>query len=170
MKKYGQINDTSNEGAYLVERIFKFYAGDQKCHFFINCQCIFHFLMIKKLRSLYIVDEENHVRKLSMLWMVLFACWVYCQGQKTMQCKSCRYHVLQTLTNLQGQSRQTGFLELALRDRHMQVRFFRKVFLESWDLRNFASATSFHEMHHVHHLQPNLQTYKKYFWKKRFWM
>ena len=29
---------------------------------------------------------------------------------------------------IQGQSRQTGFFELALRDRNMQVRFSRKVF------------------------------------------
>ena len=60
--------------------------------FFINCQCIFHFLMIKNLRSLYIVDKENHVTKLSMLWMVLFACWVYCQGQK----KQCNVKVVDT--------------------------------------------------------------------------
>ena len=32
---------------------------------------------------------------------------------------------------IQGQSRQTGFFELALRDRNMQVRFFWKMFLES---------------------------------------
>ena len=47
------------------------------------------------------------------------------------------------LNLLQGQSRQTGFFELALRDRNMQVRFFWKVFLKSWDLRNFASAPVF---------------------------
>ena len=40
---------------------------------------------------------------------------------------------------IQGQSWQTGFFELALRDRNMQVRFFWKVLLKSWDLRNFAS-------------------------------
>ena len=32
---------------------------------------------------------------------------------------------------LQGQSWQTGFLKLALRDRNMQVRFFWKVVLKS---------------------------------------
>ena len=47
---------------------------------------------------------------------------------------------------LQGQSWQTGFLELA---RNMQVRFFWKVVLKSWDLRNFATATSFHEIYTV---------------------
>ena len=36
----------------------------------------------------------------------------------------------QLLLVVQGQSRQTGFFELALRDRNMQVRFFWKVFLE----------------------------------------
>ena len=32
---------------------------------------------------------------------------------------------------IQGQPRQTGFFELALRDRNMQVKFFWKVFLKS---------------------------------------
>ena len=32
---------------------------------------------------------------------------------------------------VQGQSRQTGFFELALRDRNMQLKFFWKVFLKS---------------------------------------
>ena len=44
------------------------------------------------------------------------------------------------------------------------IRFFWKVFLKSWDLRNFASVTSFHEMHHVSHLRPNLQKYLVPYW------
>ena len=40
---------------------------------------------------------------------------------------------------IQGQSRQTGFFELALIDRNMKVRFFWKVVLKFWNLRNFAS-------------------------------
>ena len=67
---------------------------------------------------------------------------------------------------VQGQSWQTVFFKLALRDRNMQVRFFWKVFLKSWDLRNFASATSFHEIYTVCHLRSNLQTCKKNWGKK----
>ena len=57
---------------------------------------------------------------------------------------------------VQGQSTQTVFSKLALRDRNMQVRLFWKVVLKFWGLRNFASATSFHEMYTVCHLQSNL--------------
>ena len=70
---------------------------------------------------------------------------------------------------LQGQPWQTGFFELALRDRNMQVRFFWKMFLESWDLRNFASATSFYEMHHVRHLRPNLQKFLVPYWILKYY-
>ena len=69
---------------------------------------------------------------------------------------------------LQGQSTQTVFYKLALRDRNMQVRFFWKVILKSWDLRNFASATSFCEIYTVRHLWSNLKTCKKHFGKKDF--
>ena len=67
---------------------------------------------------------------------------------------------------IQGQSWQTGFFELALRDRNVQVRFFWMVPLKSWDLRNFASATSFCEIYTVRHLRSNLQTCKKNLGKK----
>ena len=46
---------------------------------------------------------------------------------------------------LQGQSRQTVFFELALRDRNVQVRFCLKVVLKSWDAENFDTATCFHK-------------------------
>ena len=48
---------------------------------------------------------------------------------------------------IQGQSRQTVFFELALRDRNVQVRFCLKVVLKSRDVGNFATATCFHNMH-----------------------
>ena len=60
--------------------------------------------------------------------------------------------------------------ELALRDRSMQVRFCWKVFSKSWNLRNFATANSFHELYNFHHLWPNLQTCKNKCLEKRFWM
>ena len=41
---------------------------------------------------------------------------------------------------LQGQSRQTVFFELALRDRNVQVRFYFKKVLKSSDVGNFATA------------------------------
>ena len=75
-------------------------------------------------------------------------------------------NLIPTLSLIQGQSRQTGFFELALRDRNMQVRFIWKLLSKSRDLRNFASVTSFHEMYNVRHLWPNLQTWKKKFGKK----
>ena len=40
---------------------------------------------------------------------------------------------------IQGQSTQTFFSKLALRDRNLQVRVFWKVILKSWDLRNFGT-------------------------------
>ena len=58
---------------------------------------------------------------------------------------------------VQGPSWQTGFFHLALTDRNTQVRFCLKVVLKFWDLRNFASTTSFYEMHTVRHLQSNFQ-------------
>ena len=57
---------------------------------------------------------------------------------------------------LQGQSWQTGFLKLALRDRNMQFRFFWNEVLKFWGLRNFGTTTSFHEIYTVCHLQSNL--------------
>ena len=65
---------------------------------------------------------------------------------------------VQRTTLIQGQSTQTVFSKLALRDRNMQVRFFWKVVLKSWDLRNFGTTTSFHEMYTVCHLQSNTST------------
>ncbi len=59
-------------------------------------------------------------------------------------------------TLIQGQSWQTVFFKLALRDRNMQVSCFWKVVLKSWGLRNFGTTTSFHEMYTVCHLQSNL--------------
>ena len=53
---------------------------------------------------------------------------------------------------LQGQSWQTDFFELPRRDRNMKVRFFWKVVLKFWDLRNLASATSFYELYTARHL------------------
>ena len=50
---------------------------------------------------------------------------------------------------VQGQSRQTVFFELALRDRNLQVRFCLKVVLKSRDAGNFSTATCFHDMHTV---------------------
>ena len=51
------------------------------------------------------------------------------------------------------------FFKLAMTGRNMQPRYFLKMVLKSWDLRNFASTNSFHEMHTVRHLQCNLQIY-----------
>ena len=62
-------------------------------------------------------------------------------------------------------STQTVFSKLALRDRNVQVRFFWKVVLKFWDLRNFTSATSFYEIYAVCHLRSNLQTCEKKMWK-----
>ena len=44
---------------------------------------------------------------------------------------------------IQGPSWQTGFFELAMTGRNMKPRYFLKMVLKSWDLRNFASTTSF---------------------------
>ena len=63
---------------------------------------------------------------------------------------------------LQGQSWQNGYLnQLWEIEICMQVRFVWKVLLKFWDLRNFASSTSFHKMCNLHHLWPNWQTHKK---------
>ena len=43
---------------------------------------------------------------------------------------------------------------------------FLKVVLKSWDFRNFVSATSFYNMHTVHHLRSYLQTCQLFFGKK----
>ena len=54
------------------------------------------------------------------------------------------------LQNLvQGQSCQTVFFELALRDRNVQVRFCLKVVLKLWDAGNFYTATCFYDIHTV---------------------
>ena len=55
----------------------------------------------------------------------------------------------QNCTFIQGQSRQTAFFELALRDRNVQVRFCFKKVLKSWDAGNFATVTCFYDMHTV---------------------
>ena len=106
--------------------------------------------------------------------------WINIQNNTLYEIKSSNkrsLNVLNVLTQfapfltksiIQGQSRQTGFFELALRDRNMQVRFIWKLLSKSRDLRNFASVTSFHEMYNVRHLWPNLQTWEKKFWKKDF--
>ena len=60
------------------------------------------------------------------------------------------------------------FFKLAMTDRNMQARYFLKMDLKFWDLRHFASATSFHEMHTLTYLWSNLQTYKLLLWEKDF--
>ena len=75
------------------------------------------------------------------------------------QVNNCEHYIIQ------GPSWQTGFFELAMTDRNMQSRYFLKMVLKFWDLRNFASTTSFHEMHIVLHLQSNLQTCKLFYGK-----
>jgi hypothetical protein len=69
---------------------------------------------------------------------------------------------------LQGQSWQTDFFVLALRDDNLQVRFCLKMVLKFRDLRNFAITNRFYEMHAVRHLWSNLKTCRPYFWKKEF--
>ena len=69
---------------------------------------------------------------------------------------------------LQGQSWQTDFFVLALRDKNMQVRFCLKMVLKFRDLRNFAVTNSFYEIHAVHHLWSSLKTCRLCFWKKEF--
>ena len=67
---------------------------------------------------------------------------------------------------VQGPSWQTGFFDLGLRDRNIQVRFCLKMVLKSWDLRNFAVKTSFYEMYAVRHPWSNLKTCWFVFGKK----
>ena len=92
------------------------------------------------------------------------------QMQFSLYCLDLQFPILNCNLNkhLQGQSWQTVFLELAWRDRNIKIRFIWEVVLKSWDLRNFASATSFHKIYTVCHLRSNLQTCKKNFGKKDF--
>ena len=68
---------------------------------------------------------------------------------------------------IQGQSWQTGFFELALRVINMKVRFCLKMVLKSLDLRNFTITNSFCETHAVHHLWSNLKKMQTLFLGKR---
>ena len=61
--------------------------------------------------------------------------------------------LFEKVQKVQGPSYTLVFLELALTDRNMQVRFFLKVVLKFWDLRNFAVKNGFYEMHAVRHLR-----------------
>ena len=92
----------------------------------------------------------------------------------TMICFSKNEQLMSALAGWKGLVRMICFSKnedrAKLFTQWMDFRYFLKMVLKSWDLRNFASATSFYEMHHMLHLRPNLQKTQKIFLEKRFWM